>query len=141
MNLVCRSSFLLAGSREETFPYITDFYSQHGRISRFSHGSTGDRLHRDHGHAHGAHVQVERLRIRVALELHHALAPAAGDLGGAFDTFNFRAGASDLGIPGVLSDAQDADDENNFAADAVSGFNVNRLNSEVGMPVMKTSVT
>ena len=54
------------------------------------------------------------------------------DLGGAFDSLNFRKGASELGIPGVLSDAQDADDvEDNFAADAVSGFNVNAIAIEV----------
>lgn len=58
------------------------------------------------------------------------------DLGGAFDSLNFRKGASDLGIPGVLSDAQDADDVNNFAADAVSGFNVNAIAIEVPIELL-----
>lgn len=56
------------------------------------------------------------------------------DLGGAFDTLNFRAGASGVGpfgVPGVLSDSQDADDTRNFAADAVSGFNVNSIAIEL----------
>ena len=53
------------------------------------------------------------------------------DLGGAFDTLNFRPGASGIGVPGVLSDAQDADDTRNFAADAVSGFNVNTIAIEL----------
>ena len=42
------------------------------------------------------------------------------DLGGAFDSLNFRAGASDLGIPGVLSESQDADDESEFLLHATS---------------------
>lgn len=53
------------------------------------------------------------------------------DLGGAFDSINFRSGASALGIPGVLDDTQDADHENNFAADSMSGFNVNAIAVEV----------
>lgn len=53
------------------------------------------------------------------------------DLGAAFDSLNFRAGASDAGVPGVLSDAQDMDDVNNYAADDVSGFNVNAMAIEV----------
>ena len=53
------------------------------------------------------------------------------DLGGAFDTLNFRSGASGIGVPGLLSDAQDADDTRNFAADAVSGFNVNTIAIEL----------
>ncbi|MGI9331566.1 MAG: DUF4331 domain-containing protein [Gammaproteobacteria bacterium] len=58
------------------------------------------------------------------------------DLGGAFDSLNFRAGASDLGIPGVLSDEQDANDDINFAADAVSGFNVNAIAIEVPIAML-----
>jgi hypothetical protein len=53
------------------------------------------------------------------------------DLGGTFDTLNFRAGASGTSVPGVLSDAQDADDTRNFAADAVAGFNVNTIAIEL----------
>ena len=55
------------------------------------------------------------------------------DLGAAFDTLNFRRGASGLGIPGVLSDAQDARDDVNFAADDVAGYNVNTIAIE--MPI------
>ncbi len=49
------------------------------------------------------------------------------DLGAAFDTLNFRPipGPGSTGIPLVLSDAQDATDDANFLADAVSGYNVN----------------
>ncbi|MFE8596552.1 DUF4331 domain-containing protein [Archangium violaceum] len=51
------------------------------------------------------------------------------DLGAAFDSLNFR--ATGFTVPGVLSDAQDADDAHNFASDAVSGFNVNTIAIEV----------
>ena len=55
------------------------------------------------------------------------------DLGAAFDTLNFRSGASGLNapIPGVLSDAQDAADTKNFAPDSVSGYNVNTIAIEL----------
>ncbi len=53
------------------------------------------------------------------------------DLGAAFDSLNFRADASDLGVPAVLSDEQDADDVTNFAPDDVAGFNVNCIAIEV----------
>jgi hypothetical protein len=53
------------------------------------------------------------------------------DLGAAFDSLNFRPLAFDTGIAGVLSDAQDDDDINNFAPDDVSGFNVNAIAIEV----------
>jgi hypothetical protein len=49
------------------------------------------------------------------------------DLGAAFDTLNFRVipGPGSTGIPLVLSDAQDQNDDVNFVSDDVSGFNVN----------------
>ncbi len=54
------------------------------------------------------------------------------DLGATFDTLNFRAGAVPGGFPpAVLSDAQDARDDKNFAADDVSGFNVNTIAIEL----------
>ena len=53
------------------------------------------------------------------------------DLGAAFDSLNFRPMAFETGVPGVLSDAQDADDFNNYAPDDVSGFNVNAIAIEV----------
>ena len=49
------------------------------------------------------------------------------DLGAAFDTFNFRAGAGG----GVLTVAQDKDNYLNLAPNAVSGFNVNTIAIEV----------
>ena len=49
------------------------------------------------------------------------------DLGAAFDSFNFRAGAGG----GVLTAAQDANDQQNIAPNAVSGFNVNTIAIEV----------
>jgi hypothetical protein len=55
------------------------------------------------------------------------------DLGGAFDTLNFRSGASGAGIPGVLSAQQDSVEDKNFAADYVSGYNVNTIAFE--MPI------
>ena len=50
------------------------------------------------------------------------------DLGAAFDTGNFRAGAS--GVPGVLTPAEDAANAN-FAPDTVSGFAVNAIALQV----------
>ncbi len=49
------------------------------------------------------------------------------DLGAAFDSLNFRMAAGG----GVLSPAQDGDDNTNFAPDDVSGFNVNTIALEV----------
>ncbi|MBI3950525.1 MAG: DUF4331 domain-containing protein [Acidobacteria bacterium] len=53
------------------------------------------------------------------------------DLGAAFDSLNFR--SEGFPVPGVLTDAQDADDTQNFAADDVAGFNVNAIAIE--MPI------
>ena len=58
------------------------------------------------------------------------------DLGAAFDTLNFRASASGSGVPGVLSDEQDAQDTVNFSADAVSGFNVNSIAVELPISML-----
>lgn len=65
------------------------------------------------------------------------------DLGAAFDTLNFRAGAvapeppvNGTGVPGVLSLSQDNDDANNFAPDDVSGFNVNAIAIEVPITML-----
>lgn len=49
------------------------------------------------------------------------------DLGAAFDSFNFRAGAGG----GVLTAAQDANDQLNTAPNSVAGFNVNSIVIEV----------
>ena len=49
------------------------------------------------------------------------------DLGAAFDSLNFRAAAGG----GVLSAAQDAADNTNFASNDVAGFNVNTIAIEV----------
>lgn len=61
------------------------------------------------------------------------------DLGGAFDTLNFRPSAFDSGIPGVLGAAQDTNDDVNFAADDVSGFNVNAIAIEVPIAMLTFS--
>ena len=60
------------------------------------------------------------------------------DLGAAFDSLNFRPGAffaggtSAAGVPlPVLLPTQDLNDTQNFAPDAVSGFNVNTIAIEV----------
>ncbi|PYQ01701.1 MAG: DUF4331 domain-containing protein [Acidobacteria bacterium] len=54
------------------------------------------------------------------------------DLGAAFDSLNFRMAAGG----GVLSPAQDADDNTNFASDDVSGFNVNTIAIEVPIELL-----
>lgn len=57
------------------------------------------------------------------------------DLGAAFDSLNFRKGAS-RAIGGVLTPAQDADDNTNTAPDFVSGFNVNTIAIEVPIAML-----
>jgi hypothetical protein len=51
------------------------------------------------------------------------------DLGAAFDSLNFR--SEGFPVPGVLTNAQEANDTSNFAADDVAGFNVNAITIEV----------
>lgn len=63
------------------------------------------------------------------------------DLGAAFDTFNLRTQAFETGVAGVLSDAQDANDVDNFAADDVSGFNVNAIAIEVPITMLTSDGT
>jgi len=58
------------------------------------------------------------------------------DLGAAFDSLNFRPSAFLTGVPGVLSDEQDADDGQNFAPDDVAGFNVNAIAIEVPVTLL-----
>jgi hypothetical protein len=41
-----------------------------------------------------------------------------------------------VAVPGVLSDAQDADDTRNFAADQVSGFNVNTIAIQIPIAML-----
>ncbi|HYY70147.1 MAG TPA: DUF4331 domain-containing protein [Terriglobales bacterium] len=48
------------------------------------------------------------------------------DLGAAFDSLNFR-----MGVGGVMTPAEDADDTQNFAPNSVAGFNVNSIVLEV----------
>lgn len=59
------------------------------------------------------------------------------DLGAAFDSLNLRVvpGPDSTGIPGVLSDAQDAA-AMNFVADDVSGFNVNTIAIQVPIQML-----
>ncbi len=54
------------------------------------------------------------------------------DLGATFDSLNFRQAAGG----GVLSAAQDADDDTNVAADDVAGFNVNTIAIEVPIALL-----
>ena len=56
------------------------------------------------------------------------------DLGAAFDTLNLR--ATGFPAPGVLSDAQDADDTQNFASDEFSGYAVNAIAIEVPIAML-----
>jgi len=56
------------------------------------------------------------------------------DLGAAFDSLNFR--AEGFVLPAVLTDAQDANDQANFAADDVAGFNVNAMAIEVPISML-----
>lgn len=58
------------------------------------------------------------------------------DLGAAFDSLNFRAGASGVNVPGVLSNDQDAIDDRNFAHDSVAGFNVNSIAVELPIAML-----
>jgi hypothetical protein len=54
------------------------------------------------------------------------------DLGAAFDSLNFRAAAGG----GVLSAAVDSDDSNNYAPNALAGFNVNSIVLEVPITML-----
>jgi hypothetical protein len=53
------------------------------------------------------------------------------DLGAAFDSLNFR-----MGVGGVLTTQVDGDDKNNYAPDAVAGFNVNSIVLEVPITML-----
>ena len=59
------------------------------------------------------------------------------DLGAAFDSLNFRAGAGG----GVLSAGADADDHTNTASDTVSGYNVNTIAIEVPIAMLTRTGT
>jgi hypothetical protein len=58
------------------------------------------------------------------------------DLGATFDTVNYRTLAS--GIPGVLTDAEDASKQN-FASDTVSGYAVNTIVLEVPIAMLTST--
>jgi hypothetical protein len=58
------------------------------------------------------------------------------DLGATFDTVNYRTLSS--GIPGVLTDAEDAANQN-FASDTVSGYAVNTIALEVPIPMLTST--
>ena len=58
------------------------------------------------------------------------------DLGGAFDTANFR--ALENGIPGVLTEDEDSDNKN-FASDTVSGYAVNAIAIEVPITMLTST--
>jgi len=61
------------------------------------------------------------------------------DLGATFDSLNFR--ATGFALPGVLMEAQEADDTRNFASDAVSGYNVNSIAIEVPISMLTRTGT
>jgi hypothetical protein len=61
------------------------------------------------------------------------------DLGAAFDSLNFRSGSSFLGTAGVLSSLQDTNDTVNYAADSISGFNVNTIALQVPISLVVKS--
>ena len=63
------------------------------------------------------------------------------DLGAAFDTVNLRASAFTSGVPGVLTNAQDADDAHNITSDSVSGYNVNSIAIEVPISLLTSTGT
>ncbi len=53
------------------------------------------------------------------------------DLGAAFDSLNFRAGAYQTGVVPILSPEDDANNNYNTAADTLAGFNVNCIAIQV----------
>ncbi|MGH9785645.1 MAG: DUF4331 domain-containing protein, partial [Terriglobia bacterium] len=57
------------------------------------------------------------------------------DLGAAFDTANLRATGGFV-VPGVLSEAQEGNDAQNFAADEVAGYGVNYIAIEVPVTML-----
>ncbi len=63
--------------------------------------------------------------------------PLFADLGGIYDTFNFRTGAGG----GVLSAAADANDNVNTASDYLSGYNVNSIAIEVPITMLTRTGT
>jgi hypothetical protein len=63
--------------------------------------------------------------------------PSFTDLGGLYDTFNFRTAAGG----GVLSAAADADDHTNTAPDYLSGYNVNTIAIEVPISMLTSTGT
>jgi hypothetical protein len=61
------------------------------------------------------------------------------DLAAAFDSLNFRSGSSFIGTGGVLSTNQDQNDSQNYAADSLSGFNVNTIALQVPISMVAKS--
>lgn len=59
------------------------------------------------------------------------------DLGAAFDSLNFRSSAFFGGGTPILAATQDANDQQNFAPDAVAGFNVNTIAIEVPIAMLQ----
>lgn len=82
----------------------------------------------------------EALRAQGIYELSDGIRVFAGtvadpffiDLGAAFDSLNFRPSAGG----GVLSPAEDADDQHNYAPNALAGFNVNSIVLEVPITLL-----
>jgi len=63
--------------------------------------------------------------------------PFFSDLGGQFDTFNFRTAAGG----GILTAAADANDHTNTASDYLSGYNVNTIAIEVPITMLTKTGT
>lgn len=64
--------------------------------------------------------------------------PLFADLGALYDSLNFRQGPS-RAIGGVLTPAQDADDQTNTAPDFLSGYNVNTIAIEVPIAMLTST--
>jgi hypothetical protein len=62
------------------------------------------------------------------------------DLGGTFDSLNFR-GTFPSGVAGVLTAEQDSNDKKNSAPDSVAGYNVNSIAIEVPISMVLSEPT
>ncbi|MGZ8190131.1 MAG: DUF4331 domain-containing protein [Methylococcaceae bacterium] len=62
--------------------------------------------------------------------------PSYSDAGSFFDSLNLRPSAFGTGVPGILSDSQDAVNNANFASDSLSGFNVNAIAIELPIAML-----
>jgi hypothetical protein len=61
------------------------------------------------------------------------------DLGATFDSLNYRNGSSFIGTGGLLTNLQDTSDGTNYAADSLSGFNVNTIALQIPITTLLSS--